>query len=120
MVETQLARRGIRDPLVLEAMASVPRHHFVDADWQTVAYEDRPLPIGFGQTISQPFMVARATELAQPQPTDRALEIGAGCGYQTAVLAELCAEVFAVEVVPELAGRALATLADLHYDNAQV
>lgn len=120
MVDVQLARRGIRDPRILDAMAHVPRHEFVGAEWQTVAYEDRPLPIGFGQTISQPFMVARATELAQPQPRDRALEIGAGCGYQTAVLAELTAEVFAVEVVPELAARAMATLADLHHDNAQI
>src|SRR6266700_593494 len=90
MVLEQIAARGIADPRVLGAMAAVPRHAFVDPSLQDVAYEDRPLPIGFEQTISQPFMVARATELAQPRPGDRALEVGTGCGYQLAVLAELC------------------------------
>jgi protein-L-isoaspartate(D-aspartate) O-methyltransferase len=120
MVEDQIAARGIRDRRVLAAMAEVPRHRFVDGHLQAMAYEDSPLPIGFSQTISQPFMVARATELAAPAVTDRALEIGAGCGYQAAVLAELCKEVFAVEVVPELAARASLVLRALGYDNVTV
>ena len=120
MVLEQLARRGIHDPRVLGAMAAVPRHRFVDPTLIAEAYEDRPLPIGFDQTISQPYMVARATELAEPHAGDRALEVGAGCGYQTAVLAELCREVFAVEIIPELAARARATLAELGYGNVVV
>src|SRR4249919_2682440 len=88
MVVEQIARRGVSDPRVLGAMMAVPRHAFVDPSLQEVAYEDRPLPIGFEQTISQPFMVARATELAAPRAGDRALEVGAGCGYQAAILAE--------------------------------
>jgi protein-L-isoaspartate(D-aspartate) O-methyltransferase len=120
MVEDQIAARGIRDRRVLAAMAEVPRHRFVDGHLQAMAYEDRPLPIGFSQTISQPFMVARATELAAPAAGDRALEIGAGCGYQAAVLAQLCKAVFAVEVVPELATRAAQVLRTLGYDNITV
>ena len=117
MVLEQLVRRGIRDARVLEAMTAVPRHRFVDPALVAQAYEDRPLAIGYGQTISQPYMVARATELAAPQPTDRALEVGAGSGYQAAVLAELAAEVFAIEIVPALAGRARQALADAGYAN---
>jgi protein-L-isoaspartate(D-aspartate) O-methyltransferase len=120
MVEDQIAARGIRDRRVLAAMNEVPRHRFVDGHLQSLAYEDRPLPIGFSQTISQPFMVARATELAAPEPGDRALEIGAGCGYQAAVLSRLCKEVFAVEVVRELAARAALVLRTLAYDNVTV
>jgi protein-L-isoaspartate(D-aspartate) O-methyltransferase len=117
MVFEQLVRRGIRDPRVLEAMGKVPRHRFVDPALAYQAYEDRPLAIGHGQTISQPYMVARATELAAPRHTDRALEVGAGSGYQAAVLGELAAQVFAVEIVPELAVRARLVLADTGYDN---
>ena len=120
MVLEQLARRGIADPRVLGAMAAVPRHAFVEPSLYEVAYEDRPLSIGFEQTISQPFMVARATELAHPRAGDRALEVGAGCGYQTAVLAELSQQVFGVEIIPELATRARRTLAALGYANAEV
>jgi protein-L-isoaspartate(D-aspartate) O-methyltransferase len=120
MVLDQLVRRGIRDPRVLEAMTIVPRHRFVDPGLATQAYEDRPLAIGFGQTISQPYMVARATELAAPQPNDRALEVGAGSGYQAAVLAELAAEVFAIEIVPALAERARQVLAETGYHNVTV
>jgi protein-L-isoaspartate(D-aspartate) O-methyltransferase len=120
MVEDQIAARGIRDRRVLTAMAEVPRHRFVDGHLQGLAYEDRPLPIGFSQTISQPFMVARATELGAPTFADRALEIGAGCGYQAAVLSRLCKQVFAVEVVPELAARAALVLRTLGYDNVTV
>ena len=112
MVLEQLVRRGIRDPRVLEAMSIVPRHRFVDPALAAHAYDDRPLAIGHGQTISQPYMVARATELAAPRATDRALEVGAGSGYQAAVLAELAAQVFAVEIVPELAARARQVLAE--------
>src|SRR5882757_9672570 len=120
MVLEQIARRGVADPRVLGAMMAVPRHAFVDPTLHDVAYEDRPLPIGFEQTISQPFMVARATELAGPRPRDRALEVGAGCGYQAAVLGELCSKVFAVEIIPELAERARRTLAELGYRNVIV
>ena len=110
MVLEQLVRRGIRDPRVLGAMGTVPRHRFVDPALANEAYEDRPLAIGYGQTISQPYMVARATELAAPRSTDRALEVGAGSGYQAAVLAELCAEVFGDRDRPR-ARRARAALA---------
>jgi len=120
MVAEQLARRGISDPRVLEAMRIVPRHLFVDPSLAGHAYEDRPLAIGHGQTISQPYMVARATELAAPRPTDRALEVGGGSGYQAAVLGELAAEVFAVEIVPELAARARQALAETGYRNVTV
>ena len=117
MVLEQLVRRGIRDQRVLEAMSIVPRHRFVDRGLELQAYDDRPLAIGFGQTISQPYMVARATELAAPRPTDRALEVGAGSGYQAAVLAQLVAEVFAIEIVPALADRARRVLAETGYHN---
>ena len=99
MIAEQLLPRGISDARVLEAMSRVPRHLFVDREQMDHAYDDRPLPIGFGQTISQPYMVARATELALPDAGDVALEIGVGSGYQTAVLALLCAQVFAVDIV---------------------
>ena len=111
MVSEQLVPRGIADPRVLEAMSRVPRHLFVDREQLDLAYEDRPLPIGFGQTISQPYMVARATELAVPEEKDRVLEIGVGCGYQTAVLAVLCAQVYAVDIVPNLVDKARMHLA---------
>jgi protein-L-isoaspartate(D-aspartate) O-methyltransferase len=120
MVVEQLARRGIREQRVLEAMSRVPRHRFVSPALASQAYDDRPLAIGFGQTISQPYMVARATELAAPRATDRALEVGAGSGYQAAVLGELAAEVFAIEIVPELAARARQVLCEVGYDNVTV
>jgi protein-L-isoaspartate(D-aspartate) O-methyltransferase len=120
MVDEQIAARGISDGRVLAAMAEVPRHRFVAGHLQGLAYEDRPLPIGHSQTISQPFMVARATELAGLRPADRALEIGAGCGYQAAVLSRLCKQVFAVEIVSELASRATLVLRTLGYDNVTV
>lgn len=120
MVDEQIAARGITDRRVLAAMTEVPRHRFVDGHLQPLAYEDRPLPIGFNQTISQPFMVARATELAAPAPGDRALEIGAGCGYQAAVLSRLCQQVFAIEIVPDLASRARLVLRTLGYDNVTI
>jgi len=120
MVIEQLVRRGIKDPRVLGAMSVVPRHRFVSSPLGDEAYQDRPLAIGFGQTISQPYMVARVTELAEPKATHRALEVGAGCGYQAAVLAELCAAVYAIEIVPELAARAEKTLVELGYSNVDL
>ncbi len=120
MVDKQLVARGIADPRVLAAIAAVPRHRFVEPALVESAYEDRPLAIGHGQTISQPFMVARATELAAPQPGERALEVGVGCGYQAAVLARLCDHVFGVELLSDLAARAIATLGALGVANAVV
>lgn len=120
MVIEQLVHRGIGDPRVLGAMGLVPRHRFVDERLTAMAYDDRPLSIGHGQTISQPYMVARATELAEVRPTDRALEVGSGCGYQAAVLAELAAEVFAIEIIPELAARARRVLAEIGIGNVTV
>ncbi len=111
MVSAQLAGRDIRDGRVLAAMAAVPRHRFVPANLQDAAYADEPLPIGYGQTISQPYIVALMTELVAPGPTGCILEIGAGCGYQTAVLAQLAGTVCAVEIVPALASLARANLA---------
>jgi protein-L-isoaspartate(D-aspartate) O-methyltransferase len=113
MVIEQLAHRGIRDARVLGAMGLVPRHRFVEPSLAEMAYDDRPLSIGHGQTISQPYMVARATELAEVGPGDRALEVGAGSGYQAAVLARLAAEVFAIEIVPALAESARRVLTEL-------
>jgi|SRR5580704_3671560 protein-L-isoaspartate(D-aspartate) O-methyltransferase len=120
MVTEQLMARGIADPRLLAVMGMIERHRFVEPALASAAYEDRPLPIGYGQTISQPYMVARATELAAPEPGDRALEVGAGSGYQAAVLAALCAEVFAVEIVPQLADRARRALAESNLRNVTI
>ena len=120
MVETQIVERGVRDARVLAAVRAVPRHEFVPAELQGNAYEDRPLPIGFEQTISQPYIVAFMTEQLALQPTQRVLEIGTGSGYQAAVLAKLVAEVFTVEIVEPLANRATADLARLGFKNVQV
>ena len=118
MVERQLRARDITDPAVLAAMGRVPRHRFVPEARQAMAYDDTPLPIGQGQTISQPYIVAWMTQALQIDPTDPppVLEIGTGSGYQAAVLAELGCEVFSIEIVPELAERARTTLAALGYD----
>lgn len=120
MVEKQLRRRGIADRAVLAAMLAVPRHKFVPEELRSRAYEDAPLPIGGGQTISQPYIVAAMTSALQLQPTDRALEIGAGCGYHAAVLSLLAKEVFTIERHPELAAAASERLADLGYRNVHV
>lgn len=120
MVELQIVRRGIRDPEVIAAMRAVPRHLFVPDDLVAAAYEDSPLPIGFGQTISQPYMVALMTELLEADVRSRVLEVGAGSGYQTAVLAELAGEVYAVERIPVLVEQARERLARLGYRNAHV
>ena len=117
MVEEQLVRRGLRDEDVLAAMRSVPRHLFVPGGPAADPYADTPLPIGLGQTISQPFMVALMTSLLEVDVRSRVLEIGAGSGYQTAVLAEVAGEVFAIERLAPLAERARATLARLGYEN---
>lgn len=120
MVETQLKAREIRDAAVLNAMSRVPRHLFVPPDVRPFAYEDRPLPIGRGQTISQPFIVAYMTEALQLQPNHTVLEIGTGSGYQAAVLAELVRQVYTIEIVPDLAASARRTLADAGYKNVEV
>ena len=99
-------RRDVHDPRVLDAMAQVPRELFVPDDLRRHAYDDRALTIGYGQTISQPFVVAFMTEQLEPQPTDRVLEIGTGSGYQAAVLSQLVAEVYTVEILAPLANRA--------------
>lgn len=119
MVEQQLMGRigGITNPHVLAAMKKVPRHELVPEKLRDNAYDDRPLPIGEGQTISQPYVVAFMTEQLEPKPTDRVLEIGTGSGYQAAVLAELVKEVYTIEIVPELARRAAADLKRLGYTN---
>jgi len=120
MVQEQIRGRGVRDPRVLAAMEKVPRHELVPADVRDHAYQDRPLPIGLGQTISQPYVVAAMTEAVQLQGPERVLEVGTGSGYQAAVLAELCSEVFSVELEAELAERARADLARLGYRNVNV
>ncbi|MDY0003896.1 MAG: protein-L-isoaspartate(D-aspartate) O-methyltransferase, partial [Polyangia bacterium] len=117
MVERQLVGRGVKDRLVLDAMMAVERHRFVPGVSLEEAYADHPLGIGWGQTISQPYMVARMTELLAPEPHHRILEIGAGSGYQTAILCRLCAHVFAVERIPELSERGRAILGDLGCGN---
>ena len=120
MVADQLRARGIANEKVLAAMGRVPRHEFVPLPLRLLAYADRPLPIGHDQTISQPYIVAFMTEALKPAPTDRVLEIGTGSGYQAAVLAELVAKVYTIEIVPPLGERARADLARLKYDNVQV
>ncbi len=116
LVDSQLAGE-IRHKGVLDAMRRVPRHRFVPESHQAEAYHDTPLPIGLGQTISQPFIVAYMTEVLDPRPTDRVLEIGTGSGYQAAVLAELVQEVYSIELVPALAERARSVLDELGYKN---
>lgn len=117
MVETQIASRGVRDPRVLAALRKIPRHLFVPDSHRRRAYADDPQPIGFGQTISQPFIVAVMTEALELRGCERVLEIGTGSGYQTAVLAELCAEVFTVETIAALSETARTTLDGLGYKN---
>ncbi|KAF0181626.1 MAG: protein-L-isoaspartate(D-aspartate) O-methyltransferase [Limisphaerales bacterium] len=112
--------RGIKDARVLAAMRTVPRHEFVPEDVRFSAYDDRPLPIGHGQTISQPFIVAFMTEQLKPQPTDKVLEVGTGSGYQAAVLSGLVKAVFTIEIVEPLAKRAAAGLHRLGYTNVLV
>ena len=120
MVNEQLKARDIRDERVLSAMLSVPRHLFIPESVRDGAYRDSPVPIGYGQTISQPYIVAFMTQALNVEPDDRVLEIGTGSGYQSAVLSVLAKEVFTIEIVEPLAERARATLMDLGYRNVQV
>jgi protein-L-isoaspartate(D-aspartate) O-methyltransferase len=120
MVRLQVESRDVRDPRVLAALRRVPRHLFLPAGSRGAAYEDHPVGIGHGQTISQPYIVAFMTELLELRGGERVLEVGTGSGYQTAILAELCAAVFSVERIPELAERACAVLRDLGYRNVAV
>ena len=120
MVEQQLKPRAIKDERLLAAMARVPREEFVPADERGDAYEDGPLPIGFDQTISQPYIVAFMTEQLRLKPSDRLLEIGSGSGYQAAVLAELVADVYTIEILEPLAKTAEATLQRLGYKNVHL
>jgi protein-L-isoaspartate(D-aspartate) O-methyltransferase len=120
MVQEQIAARDVRDPRVLQAMARVPRERFVPVLYRNAAYQDHPLSIGYGQTISQPYIVAWMTEALRLTPKGRVLEIGTGSGYQAAVLAELTESVYTIEIVGELAQRAKQTLSELGYRNVQV
>jgi protein-L-isoaspartate(D-aspartate) O-methyltransferase len=120
MVEKQLKFRGIKDERVLAAMAKVPREEFIPVDTRAEAYEDGPLPIGYDQTISQPYIVAFMTEQLRPKSNDRVLEIGSGSGYQAAVLAELVADVYTIDIVEPLAKTAEATLQRLGYKNVHI
>ncbi|HJU44655.1 MAG TPA: protein-L-isoaspartate(D-aspartate) O-methyltransferase [Vicinamibacterales bacterium] len=120
MVEEQLAGRDIKSPRVLDAMRKVPRHEFVPEAFRMGAYADSPLPIGYNQTISQPYIVAFMTEALDLQPTHKVLEIGTGSGYQAAVLAELARDVYTIEIVEPLATTARETLKRLGYKNVHV
>ena len=120
MIQEQLMPRGIQDQRVLAAMAKVPREEFVPVDERRHVYADRPVPIGYGQTISQPYIVAFMTEQSRLKPGDRVLEIGTGSGYQAAILAELVKQVYSIEIVTPLAQNAEAILAHLGYTNVHV
>ncbi|HEY5779224.1 MAG TPA: protein-L-isoaspartate(D-aspartate) O-methyltransferase [Terrimicrobiaceae bacterium] len=120
MVDEQIASRGIGHAPTLNALRKVPRHRFVPAEYRRAAYDDSALPIGYGQTISQPFIVATMTEIAAITPSTNVLEIGTGSGYQAAVAAELSDQVFTIEIVPALAERAAVTLKELGYQHVTV
>ena len=120
MVDVQIRARDVNDAAVLQAMRRVPRHLFVPDDIRPYAYDDRPLPIGRGQTISQPYIVAYMTQALQLQPSHKVLEIGTGSGYQSAVLAELAKQVYSIEIVPDLAEGARRALAQAGYRNVEV
>jgi protein-L-isoaspartate(D-aspartate) O-methyltransferase len=120
MVREQLRNRGVGDERVLTAMATVPRHRFVADEHRERAYEDHPIPIGEGQTISQPYIVARMLEVLRLEPQDNVLEVGTGSGYLTALLAELVASVYSIERIPVLAARADALLRQLGYNNVKI
>lgn len=120
MVRDQIEREGIADPRVLAAMREVPRHLLVPSEYRSMAYEPRPLPIGEGQTISQPYVVAFMTEILRLKPGDRVLEVGTGSGYQAAVAAKIAGEVYTVEIFPSLADRARRNLASLEFRNITI
>ncbi len=120
MVEEQIIARGIASDRVLQAMRKVPRHRFLPTHLAHLAYNDRPLPIGLNQTISQPFIVAYMTDAAGISPKEKVLEIGTGSGYQAAILGELAKEVYTIEIIPELGERARSTLGEMGYQNINV
>ena len=120
MVKIQIQDRGVRDSATLAALRKVPRHSFVPTDQVGNSYEDRPLPIGYGQTISQPYIVAYMTEIIKPKPGQKVLEIGTGSGYQAAVLAEIVSKVYTIEIVEELGKQATTRLKNLNYKNIEV
>jgi protein-L-isoaspartate(D-aspartate) O-methyltransferase len=120
MVQEQIIARGVKDEKVLAACLKIPRHKFVSSELQRFAYQDQPLPIGYGQTISQPYIVALMTELAGLSPEDKVLEIGTGSGYQAAILAEIAQEVYTIEILKPLAQESSNRLKELGYTNIQV
>jgi len=120
MVEEQIVNRGVTDELVLKALRDVKRHLFVPEEFKPFAYQDRPLPIGYGQTISQPYIVAYMSEKANLKANDRVLEIGTGSGYQAAILAEIVKEVYTIEIIESLADLALTRLKALGYTNIKI
>jgi len=120
MVETQIKARGVKDPRVISALLKVERHRFVLEDYLNSAYADQPLPIGEGQTISQPYIVALMTELLELKENEKVLEIGTGSGYQAAILAELAKEVYTIEIIESLASTAKKRLSELGYQNIRV
>ncbi|MDI6640953.1 MAG: protein-L-isoaspartate(D-aspartate) O-methyltransferase [Elusimicrobiota bacterium] len=120
MVEKQMKARGIKDKLLLKALLKVERHKFVPENVRKLAYEDYPLPIGEGQTISQPYIVAFMTEQLSLRGSEKVLEIGTGSGYQAAILAELCREVYSIEIIPELALKAEKLLKEIGYKNIKI
>jgi protein-L-isoaspartate(D-aspartate) O-methyltransferase len=120
MVRTQIVERGIKDKATIQAMKAVPRHLFVPSYLFDSAYQDQPLPIGYGQTISQPYIVAYMTELVRPKAANKILEIGAGSGYQAAVLAEIVKQVYTIEIIPELGHAARDRLQKRGYQNVHV
>lgn len=120
MVDYQIVARGIKDPAVIAAIRRIPRHLFVPDSYSRLAYADGPLPIGYGQTISQPYLIAFMTEAIRLQGDEKVLEIGTGSGYQAAVLAEIAPEVYTIEIIEPLAKRAAGRLAELGYKNVKV
>ncbi len=119
MVRTQISARGVRDARVLEAMGQIPRELFVDARYRHEAYADHPLPIGDGQTVTQPYVAALMTELLDIQPADRVLEIGTGSGYESAILSRIASRVYSIEILPEIARKAEEKLRALHCENIE-
>lgn len=120
MVKTQIEARGIHDKVILKSFREIPRHLFVPEDIRHFAYTDAPLSIGYGQTISQPYIVGLMSEAANIKPTDRVLEIGAGCGYQAAILSKLCQEVYTIEIIELLAQQAQNVIRKLGYTNIKI
>ena len=120
MIQTQIKGRDITDEKTLEALRAVPRHEFVPEEYLSLAYADQPVPIGYGQTISQPYIVALMTETLNLRPTDKVLEIGTGSGYQAAILSKICASVYTVEIIPPLGETAKQRFKDLGYENITV